>query len=263
MALDKLVDSTQLDACCTAEANAIRAKTGGSSQIAFDWANSKGFADAIAAIPSGGGAIKGVTTLKISSTSETSFAGSFPDLTVLQIDNLNTFSIQTIDITAGSAEIAVEAGGSGQAKGGALKTIDLHGAKVVVSQVYGLRYRENLETINAKLRMTVTNTSNQFTSTTKLKDVLWQENKQTSVLCFASCPLLTDASLVSIANGLSGTTVNTLTLHATPKARCASIMGTVSQVTSGGETYDFFTADENGTVSLQSFITTTKGWTLA
>ena len=55
MAVDKLVDSTQLDACCTAEANAIRAKTGGSSQIAYDWANSKGFADAIAAIPSGGG----------------------------------------------------------------------------------------------------------------------------------------------------------------------------------------------------------------
>lgn len=55
MALDKLVDSTQLDACCTAEANAIRAKTGGSSQIAYDWANSKGFADAIASIPTGGG----------------------------------------------------------------------------------------------------------------------------------------------------------------------------------------------------------------
>ena len=54
MALDKLVDSTQLDACCTAEANAIRAKTGGSAQIAYDWANSKGFADAIAAIPTGG-----------------------------------------------------------------------------------------------------------------------------------------------------------------------------------------------------------------
>lgn len=53
MSVDKLVDSTKLDACCTAEANAIRAKTGGSSQIAYDWANNKGFADAIASIPSG------------------------------------------------------------------------------------------------------------------------------------------------------------------------------------------------------------------
>ena len=53
MAVDKLVDSTQLDACCTAEANAIRAKTGSSAQISYDWANSKGFADAIAAISGG------------------------------------------------------------------------------------------------------------------------------------------------------------------------------------------------------------------
>lgn len=53
----ELVDATKLDACCTAEANAIRAKTGGSSPIAFDYANSKGFADAIAAIPTGGGGI--------------------------------------------------------------------------------------------------------------------------------------------------------------------------------------------------------------
>lgn len=57
MAVDKLVDSTKLDACCTAEANAIRAKTGGSAQIVYDLANSKGFSDAIAAIPSGGGGL--------------------------------------------------------------------------------------------------------------------------------------------------------------------------------------------------------------
>lgn len=55
MAVDKLVDSVQLDACLTAEANAIRAKTGGSANLTFDFANSKGFADEIAAIPSGGG----------------------------------------------------------------------------------------------------------------------------------------------------------------------------------------------------------------
>ena len=54
MAVDKLIDSSKLDACCTAEANAIRAKTGGSSAITYDWSNSKGFADAIAAISGGG-----------------------------------------------------------------------------------------------------------------------------------------------------------------------------------------------------------------
>lgn len=45
-----LVNSTKLDACLDAEADAIRAKTGGSADIPFDFANNKGFADAIMAI---------------------------------------------------------------------------------------------------------------------------------------------------------------------------------------------------------------------
>ena len=51
---EMLVDSAKLDACLEAEADAIRAKTGGSSEIPFDFADRKGFADAIAAIPTGG-----------------------------------------------------------------------------------------------------------------------------------------------------------------------------------------------------------------
>ena len=53
MAVDKLIDSAKEAACRTAEADAIRAKTGGSAQITYDWANSKGFADAIAGISGG------------------------------------------------------------------------------------------------------------------------------------------------------------------------------------------------------------------
>lgn len=55
MALDKLVDSAQLDAALTYEAGKIRAKLGSSAQISFDLANQKGFGDVIDAIPSGGG----------------------------------------------------------------------------------------------------------------------------------------------------------------------------------------------------------------
>lgn len=51
MAVDKLVDSTQLDSGLTSVANAIRAKSGGSSQLAFP----AGFVSEIQAIPSGGG----------------------------------------------------------------------------------------------------------------------------------------------------------------------------------------------------------------
>lgn len=51
MAVDKLVDSTQLDSDLTSVANAIRAKSGGSGQLAFP----SGFVSEIGNIPSGGG----------------------------------------------------------------------------------------------------------------------------------------------------------------------------------------------------------------
>lgn len=53
MAVDKLVDSTQLDSDLTSVANAIRAKSGGSGQLAFP----SGFVSEIGNIPSGGGGI--------------------------------------------------------------------------------------------------------------------------------------------------------------------------------------------------------------
>lgn len=51
MAVDKLVDSTQLDADLTSVANAIRTKGGTSAQLAFP----ADFISAIGAIPTGGG----------------------------------------------------------------------------------------------------------------------------------------------------------------------------------------------------------------
>ena len=51
MAVDKLVDSSQLNSDLTSVANAIRAKSGGSSQLAFP----AGFVSEIGNIPTGGG----------------------------------------------------------------------------------------------------------------------------------------------------------------------------------------------------------------
>lgn len=51
MAVDKLVDSTQLDSDLTSVANAIRTKGGTSASLAFP----AGFVSAVQAIPSGGG----------------------------------------------------------------------------------------------------------------------------------------------------------------------------------------------------------------
>ena len=63
---EMLIDGAKLDACNTAEADAIRAKTGGTDPIPYDYANNKGFADAIAEIPTGSGgfpAVSGTITL--------------------------------------------------------------------------------------------------------------------------------------------------------------------------------------------------------
>lgn len=70
---------------------------------------------------------------------------------------------------------------------------------------------------------------------------------------------LTDDSLVSIANALKDTYSGTITFHATPKARLSTIMGTVA--TSNG--LSTFTKSASGTVTLENFLTVTKGATLA
>lgn len=57
MSLDKLVDSTQLDSDLTSVANAIRAKSGGSGQLAFP----SGFVSEIGNIPSGGSSVPDFT----------------------------------------------------------------------------------------------------------------------------------------------------------------------------------------------------------
>ena len=53
MAIDKAIDSAKEAACRTAEADAIRAKTGSTAQLTYDFDNGKGFADAIESIETG------------------------------------------------------------------------------------------------------------------------------------------------------------------------------------------------------------------
>ena len=68
--------------------------------------------------------------------------------------------------------------------------------------------------------------------------------------------MLDDTTLISAANCLvSDISGKTLTLHATPKEKCSTIMGTNNS--------GIFVADTQGTLSLADFITNVKGWTLA
>ena len=72
-------------------------------------------------------------------------------------------------------------------------------------------------------------------------------------LSLGHCSLLTAASLISIANGLDAASPDTLTLHADSKTACNSIM----------VDNNAGTAVPGSAMSLTSFITTVKGWTIA
>ena len=114
-----------------------------------------------------------------------------------------------------------------------------------------------VETVVGEIDCTNVNNSRIFRGATKIKDITLKPNtwKSTEGIVFSS-NVLTDASLVTIANVLSTASAGQKLTHAsTAKARCSTLMG--------NNVDGLFVADENGTMSLVDFITTVKGWTLA
>ena len=208
-------------------------------------------------------AIKGITSVNFySAESEYTINANFPQLSSFNV-NATDVAFNINCITSGSVRYEGAATANAHRK---IRILDLHGAKLYLGSSsgsgYSLRYHSVLTTVNAKCRVDTTNTSNQFNGAIALANIDWIENAQTVALNMSPCPL-TESSLVNVANGLKGGEAKTLTLSSTRKTMCDSIMGTVSSVTVGENTYDFFTADPNGTVTLTEFITITKGWTLA
>lgn len=93
-----------------------------------------------------------------------------------------------------------------------------------------------------------------FEGCSSLENLSFRPNSCAVSFSLSNSSLLSNDSLVSVANGLiSGS--YTITLHATPKSRLSSIMGTINN--------DTFIADENGSANLYDFIANTKGWTVA
>lgn len=113
MALDKLVDSAQLDAALTYEAGKIRAKLGSSAQISFDLANQKGFGDVIDAIPSGGSYTEEDILLGNALTGDKTFAAT-ADIGSSAIIGQHGISKLTVDLNGKT----FSASGSNLAKNG-------------------------------------------------------------------------------------------------------------------------------------------------
>lgn len=79
-------------------------------------------------------------------------------------------------------------------------------------------------------------------------------------LSFSDSPLLSTASLISIANALvyDDFGASVLTLHATSQTACGSIY-----VVNDGGTAVLSSSGTAGAMSLTTFVTTVKGWTIA
>ena len=297
MALDKLVDSTQLDADLTTVADAIRTKGGTSAQLAFP----NEMAQAVLDIPSGSGQNlwKYVTSLyqtfRNSAVTEVDIdfedghdinnsTGTFENCTQLEkiaIKNVNIYtslnmrssSLKTVELTN------VTVNGL-SIRDSQVEILDLTDCIVNGSMLYAFYNCEKLKRVIMNPNSKPTNIGAIFgfkndalidAGTWNLSvahnstNVLVQapnceffgivENTCIDSLQLQGTQLLTNASLVSIANGLSSASPATLTLSSTPKAKLSTIMGTVTD----GK----FTEDASGSTTLLNFITNVKGWTIA
>lgn len=291
----RLIDETQEVACRTAEANAIRAKTGGTAPIPYDFQNGKGFSDAIAGIS--GGAPEWVSFLA-NATDSNSNAGTVlfasPPVPSRHLEthfesvtSLKGYAWFNNDINLVPKKITISSqkpiksmycfidGVSTNLRMAALKEIDLSGCDFsqCTSYYYAFRGATGLETIRGTIDFSLVTSSSALdymfaSSGVSLENVEFAPNTLSispstgGRTTFAKLTALTDASIVSLANALKAGT-HSIELHSTVKGKLSTIMGTVSQVTDDIETYDFFTASETGDTSLEDFITLTKGWTIA
>ena len=140
--------------------------------------------------------------------------------------------------------------------------VSLKSATTMALMFYGC---SNLEEIYGEpfdtSGITSANNMPSFSLCSNLKKIIFKENTIKFNIAFNDSPLLEDDTIISIANGLNeSVTSQTLTLHATSKEKCSTIMGTVDSTT-----YDYkvFVPSESGTISLEEFITIEKGWTLS
>lgn len=138
-----------------------------------------------------------------------------------------------------------------------LEQITFHGTISNAQYLSGMFYSNpNLATIDGDpldLSSAVTVTE-MFDSCPALEDVRFVASSIPIGISFSYSPLLSTASLMSIANGLDeNATAQTLTLHATSQTAC----GTITVDVSAG------VATVGTTKTLAAFITSDKGWTIA
>lgn len=262
MAVDKLVDSTQLDADLTSVANAIRTKGGTSAQLAFP----AGFVQAIWDIAGSFNVLsyaKNVNGLfsDLNNCPETvvlDFTGS-TTLTTFNGCGFRSTGLKHLTIKNLISETGVSMSSLGYISD--FETVTFEGCNFQPTSLESFgRSAPHLKTVNGEIdctRLTGTGAMSYWFGTA-MENFRIKPNTimRTSVPGFGNSQSWSHATYISIANGLNPTvTGGTLTLTSDQKTVAATIMGTNQDGT--------FIEDAQGTLALTDFMTNVKGWTLA
>jgi hypothetical protein len=196
------------------------------------------------------------------------FTGVFKNTTLpgtmtLNLPNCLTFSdvfqpctgITVLNLTLSNSLASLNAA----FKSSSIITLNLYSSTASVTSFLECFYNIPIVTINGVLDLSAATGLSGAFSAGSLVTVSFVANTIKISIAFTS-PNLSNASLVSIANGLlEGASAKTLTMHATSKTNMDNLMG---DVTGSAGSY-VFTANAGGATSLSTFITTNKGWTIA
>lgn len=123
---------------------------------------------------------------------------------------------------------------------------------------YSFRQMKNLTEIVGELDFTnATTASSMFYETGNITSIHFKPNSiSVSIGNSAYLSKIDDDSLISLCNGFNSNVSNTFQFHSTiTSGRLSTLMG--------NNVNDLFVADENGSISLQDFITNVKGWTIS
>lgn len=267
---DYIVTDTEL----TETADAIRAKTGDSSAI--EWESGTGFADAVAAISGDYDCSFSSSGNALDPFSDIYLGYKIPikgKLTINHTGNQQTFTLSNFQKWWGFYEVEINSLSVLQRSGTCFcygipsrKIIfNVPYVKITGNMNFFFNDCRNLEEVSGEFALEGGMGSYAFYNgnyPNLLKEFRLKQNATTASPQFSFCTLLSDESLISIANGLNESVSSiSLRLSSGKRSRCSEILGTVSLDST--ETYHVFTQDAQGTVTLADFITNTKGWTLA
>ena len=275
MAYDKVIDSTQLDAAMSYTADRIRAKTGGTDQMAWD--STKGFGDAVDAITSGGNPFEVFESLQsfgLSNNSTiTEFVANIPNVTSLRhsFAVARTNPLTRIELTV-SGKLTDVSFMLGNAATLSLAEIVFKGDFSKVESVStafscsGTGINDTLKKIVGLDFTSVTNASNVFAAQRGLTDIEIKANTVNVSLDLSSQPRLNIASCINVLNALkdrTGQDALTLKLNAALKtADTGMIYANYVKLDANTNLYVSCESTDAGAVTIAAAITA-KNWTIA